>query len=163
MPRLELHNTSTSFGIIFLSFLEISVTRHFNSYCNCFLFEKIGYPYFFFFVLFGSRFFAIKFEHFRFCPWSRSNGGWNVGMGVPQYNWNAAMGMHNNGWGGAGNMPHRWPPGYRVSDRWIRLRIRILFKLILAFWIRIKVLRLLSNLKKVWHFSYDERFSISLR
>ncbi len=47
------------------------------------------------------------------------NGGWNVGMGVPQYNWNAAMGMHNNGWGGAGNMPHRWPPGYRVSDRWI--------------------------------------------
>jgi hypothetical protein len=58
------------------------------------------------------------------------NGGWNVGMGVPQYNWNAPMGMHNNGWGGAENMPHRWPPGYRVSDRWIRLRIRILFKLI---------------------------------
>jgi len=84
----------------------------------------------FFLRLFLSRFFAIKCERFRFCPLSRMNGGWNVGMGVPQYNWNAPMGMHNNGWGGAGNMPHRWPPGYRVSDRWIRLRIRILFKLI---------------------------------
>jgi hypothetical protein len=84
------------------------------------LFEKV--PSFFFFAYLASDFSRSNTNIFVFALYFiliRMNGGWNVGMGVPQYNWNAAMGMHNNGWGGAGNMPHRWPPGYRVSDRWI--------------------------------------------
>ncbi len=59
-------------SFIFLSFkmsrLEISLTISLviASFCtrNCFLFEKV--PFFFFLRLFGSRLFAIKFEHFRF-------------------------------------------------------------------------------------------------